>query len=372
MDVELHRRISETTTSKGSDSTNDGSPLLQPANSDQAKRLKDEALTFMRDKHPKLVDVDAVDVLKVISSTICYLTRNAQQELTEISISIAFPQVILQCHYLTNLLNSLALPEDHGGQAFRYLNSEYSSVLSRLHQYFDWMLEYAWNIVFDNWKSKAKGGDWIDNKTSDLKSNLAEILLMTNSVKEAFRQIDEIAETSLFEITLKAQETFDMFEKGISDCTAKAEELRIKQAALPLAICSTMLCEMPESIPALDSNFYSTLSQCVSSFAGLYVIVKPILRKGEGGKIKTKFPKVFYTMLATSLLTSVASAVGYAWSPPSSIPLAYVSGLTLNIATLLIIQDSGNQIKEGFEETGRLAAEVNDLEAELGALRGRY
>jgi hypothetical protein len=129
---------------------------------------------------------------------------------------------------------------------------------------------------------------------------------------------------------------------------------------------------MPASIPVLDSNFYSTLSQCVASFAGLYVIVKPILRSDEGGEIKTRFPKVFYTMLATSFLTSVASAVGYAWSPPASIPLAYVSGLTLNIATLLIIQDSGNQIKEGFEETGRLAAEVNDLEAEVGRLRGRY
>ena len=129
---------------------------------------------------------------------------------------------------------------------------------------------------------------------------------------------------------------------------------------------------MPDSIPASDSNFYSTLSQCVASFAGLYVIIEPILHRGGGGEIKTRFPKVFYTMLATSLLTSVASAVGYAWSPPSSIPLAYVSGLTLNIATLLIIQDSGNQIKEGFEETGRLAAEVNDLEAEVGRLRGQY
>lgn len=152
----------------------------------------------------------------------------------------------------------------------------------------------------------------------------------------------------------------------------KSPVVLILIAALPLAIYSTMLCEMPDSIPALDSNFYSTLSQCVASFAGLYVIVKPILRSGEGGEIKTSFPKAFYTMLATSFLTSVASAVGYAWSPPASIPLAYVSGLTLNIATLLIIQDSGNQIKEGFEENDRLAGEVNNLEAEVTRLRGRY
>lgn len=229
MDVELQRRVSQATTSKSSDSPNDGSPLLQPANSDQAKRLKDESLTFMREKHPRLVDVDAVDVLKVISSTICYLTQDAQQELTELCISIAFPLVILQCRSLINLLNSLALPEDHGGQASRYLNSEYYSILSRLEQCFEWRLEYAWSIVFNNWKSKAKDGDWIDTKTSDLKSNLAEISLMTDSVKEAFREIDEIAGTSLFVITLKAQKTFDMFQEGISECTAKAEELRIKQ-----------------------------------------------------------------------------------------------------------------------------------------------
>jgi hypothetical protein len=229
MDVELQRRVSQATTSKGSDNPNDGSPLLQPANSDHAKRLRDESLTFMRDKHPRLVDVDAIDVLKVISSKICYITRDVQQELSELCISIAFPHVILQCRSLTNLLNSLALPEDHGGQAFRYLNPEYSSVLIRLEQCFNWRLEYAWSIVFNNWKSKAKDGDWIDTKTSDLKSNLAEISLMTDSVKEAFREIHEIAGTSLFMITLKAQTTFDMLREGISECTAKAEELRIKQ-----------------------------------------------------------------------------------------------------------------------------------------------
>ena len=62
-----------------------------------------------------------------------------------------------------------------------------------------------------------------------MKSNLAEILRMTISVKEAFGELDEIAGTRLFVITMKAQRTFDMFEEGISECMAKAEELRIKQ-----------------------------------------------------------------------------------------------------------------------------------------------
>ncbi|KAM0205044.1 hypothetical protein ACHAPQ_008842 [Fusarium lateritium] len=151
---------------------------------------------------------------------------------------------------------------------------------------------------------------------------------------------------------------------------AKSPVVLIFVTAMPLAIYSTILCEMPDALPAVDSNFYSTLSQCVSSSAGLYVIVKPILSSRGGDGIKTSFPKVFYTMLTMSLLTSIASAVAYAWSPPASIPLAYVSGLTLNIATLLIIQDSGNQIKEGFVQNQFLESEVLDLEAELAIHRG--
>lgn len=81
---------------------------------------------------------------------------------------------------------------------------------------------------------------------------------------------------------------------------------------MPLAVYSTILCEITDTLPAVDSNFYSTLSPCVSSFAGLYVIVKSILSSDGGDGIKTSFPKVFYMMLNISLLTSIASAVGYA------------------------------------------------------------
>ncbi|KAM0549051.1 hypothetical protein ACHAPJ_009626 [Fusarium lateritium] len=125
-------------------------------------------------------------------------------------------------------------------------------------------------------------------------------------------------------------------------------------AAMAPTIYSTIICETPDALPALDSNFYSTLSQCISSFAGLWVIIKPVSSPNEKDKVKTRFPNVFNTMLALSLLTSVASVVSYAWSPRVSIPLAYASGLALNIATLLIIQDSGNQIRETNEEVAYL------------------
>ncbi|EXK82481.1 hypothetical protein FOQG_13195 [Fusarium oxysporum f. sp. raphani 54005] len=136
---------------------------------------------------------------------------------------------------------------------------------------------------------------------------------------------------------------------------------------MPPAIYSTILCGSPDSLPALDSNFYSTLSQFISPLAGLYVIVKPLFNKKD--EIKTSFPKTFYTMLTLSLLTSLTSAVTYAWSPAASIPLAYISGLTLNIATLLIIQDSGNQIKETNRYNEDLVFAVNELEMELAENR---
>ncbi|KAF9786526.1 hypothetical protein IL306_001959 [Fusarium sp. DS 682] len=143
----------------------------------------------------------------------------------------------------------------------------------------------------------------------------------------------------------------------------------ILAAAMPPTIYSTILCETPDELPAVDSNFYSTLSQFISSLAGLYVIVKLLFNRNKKDEVKTSFPKTFYTMLVLSLLTRVTSAVTYAWSPAASIPLAYVSGLTLNITTLLIIQDSGNQIKETSRYSEDLVFAVNELETDLAETR---
>lgn len=106
---------------------------------------------------------------------------------------------------------------------------------------------------------------------------------------------------------------------------AKSPVLLILAAAIPFTIYSTILCQTPDSLPIVDSNFWSTLSQCVSGFAGLYVVTKPMFSSNQKDKIKTGFPRTFYSMLVLSLATSIASAVAYAWSPASSIPLAYLS-----------------------------------------------
>ncbi|KAI1064436.1 hypothetical protein LB506_007937 [Fusarium annulatum] len=59
----------------------------------------------------------------------------------------------------------------------------------------------------------------------------------------------------------------------------------------------------------------------------------------------------------------------YTWSPASSIPPDYVSGLTLNIATLLVIQNSWNMIGEINRYNEDLVFVVIELEMELAENR---
>ncbi|CZR44820.1 uncharacterized protein FPRO_14572 [Fusarium proliferatum ET1] len=432
------------------------SPLLAESNTDEAKRVRDEAKATLQQKHPTLVDMAAIDILKVFGAM-----REARLEIAELCISISFPLVILQCRSLSNLLASLSAFDDQGKVPEMTWHARNLSILGKLENGFGYSWRYQWCIVFERWSNQVKDHHWLGDKTGDLQSNVAHVRPIFLSVKEAFMQIDKMAGTSLVDLLSDVQHAFDMFEHRLAECSAKAEELRVEQerpkhlspfvnsssgqswssgsnipsggitqrtsfgrdgnatavqvdnsstkpkerrltklrqrfsinpdarenhwttlfglskspvvliltAAMPPTIYSTILCGPPDAVPALDSNFYSTLSQFISSLAGLYVIVKPIFSGNKKDKIKTSFPKTFYTMLTLSLLTSLTSAVAYAWSPAASIPLAYVSGLTLNIATLLIIQDSGNQIKETNRYNEDLVFAVNELEMELAENR---
>ncbi|PNP74351.1 hypothetical protein FNYG_12400 [Fusarium nygamai] len=432
------------------------SPLLVESNTDEAKRVQDEAKSTLQQRYPTLVDMAAIDILKVFGAM-----GEARLEIAELCISISFPVVILQCRSLTNLLASLSAFDDYGNVPEMTWHSRNLSMLGNLENGFGYTWRYKWILVFERWRNQAKDHQWLSDKIGDLKSNVAHIRPIFLSIKEAFVQIDWMAGTSLVDLLSDIQDTFDMFERNLAECAAKADELRVEQerpkhlspfvnsssaqswssgsnipsggitqrtsfgrdgnnttvhvengppkpkerrltklrqrlsinpdarenhwttlfglskspvvliltAAMPPTIYSTILCGPPDAVPALDSNFYSTLSQFISSLAGLYVIVKPLFNRNKKDEIKTSFPKTFYTMLTLSLLTSLTSAVTYAWSPAASIPLAYVSGLTLNIATLLIIQDSGNQIKETNRYNEDLVFAVNELEMELAENR---
>ncbi|KAL9562682.1 hypothetical protein ACKAV7_013246 [Fusarium commune] len=432
------------------------SPLLAESNTDEAKRVRDEAKSTLQQRYPTLVDMAAINILKVFGAM-----REARLEIAELCISMSFPLVILQCRSLKNLLASLSAFDDHGKVPEMTWHSRNLSMLGNLENGFGYSWRYEWTVVFERWRNEVKDYQWLSDKIGDLKSNVSHIRSIFLSVKEAFVQIDRMAGTSLVDLLSDIQAAFDMFELNLAECAAKADELRVEQerpkhlspfvnsssaqswssgsnipsggivqrtsfgrdgntttvhvengstkpkerrltklrqrfsinpdarenhwtslfgltkspvvlilaAAMPPTIYSTILCGSPDSLPALDSNFYSTLSQFISSLAGLYVIVKPLFNRNKKDEIKTSFPKTFYTMLTLSLLTSLTSAVTYAWSPAASIPLAYVSGLTLNIATLLIIQDSGNQIKETNRYNEDLVFAVNELEMELAENR---
>ncbi|KAF4499917.1 hypothetical protein FAGAP_3918 [Fusarium agapanthi] len=432
------------------------SSLLVESNTDEAKRVQDEAKSTLQQKYPTLVDMAAINILKVFGAM-----RHTRLDDAELCISISFPLVILQCRSLNNLLASLSEFDDHGRVPDRTWRPGNLSILSNLKNGFGYQWRHEWGLVFERWSNQIKDYQWLNNRIGDLKSNVDHVRYIFLYVKEAFVQINRMAGTPLVGILFDIKEALLVLEFHLAKCAAKADELRVEQErlenlspfdnssvaeswsrgsnipsggivqrtlferdgnstaahvesgstkpkgrrltklrqrfsinsdadenhwtslfglqklpvvlilgfAMPPTIYSTILCGHPDKVPALDSNFYSTLSQFISSLAGIYVIIKPLFIRNQKDKIKTSFPKTFYTMLALSFLTSLTSFVTYAWSPAASIPLAYVSALALNVATLLIIQDSGNQIKETNRDFETLLITVKELEKELAENR---
>ncbi|KAF5652140.1 hypothetical protein F25303_3614 [Fusarium sp. NRRL 25303] len=432
------------------------SPLLAESDTDEAKRVQDEAKSTLQQKYPNLIEMAAIDILKVSGAM-----KETRLDLAELCISISFPLVILQCRSLNNLLASLSAFDDHGKVPERMWRPGNLSILSNLKHGFGYEWRYEWGLVFERWCNQVKDYHWLSVKIGELKSNIDHVRYIFLYVKEAFVQIDRMAGTPLIDLLLDLQDALLVLEFHLAECAAKAEELRVEQErpkhlspfvnssdtqswssgsnipcsgivqrtsferdgnsttahvengstkpegrrltklrqrfsinfdedenhwtslfglqklpvvlilgfAMPPTIYSTILCGHPEEVPALDSNFYSTLSQFISSLAGLYVIIKPLFNRNQKDKIKTSFRKTFYTMLVLSFLTGLTSFVAYAWSPAASIPLAYVSALTLNMATLLIIQDSGNQIKEANMDFEMLLSSFKELKDELAEAR---
>ncbi|KAK1573562.1 uncharacterized protein LY79DRAFT_525568 [Colletotrichum navitas] len=142
--------------------------------------------------------------------------------------------------------------------------------------------------------------------------------------------------------------------------------------SLPFTVLATFFCEAAEGVPMYDSNFYSTLSQQLLGFGGLYAIVKPQLeqwlaafkRSDYGGDppkgIKTKWPITFNCLVGMAFLTLLASSPIYPYHPQSSIPLGAIAAICANLATLLIIEDTGTQIVTQGEMIEGLEHQLDD------------
>lgn len=163
--------------------------------------------------------------------------------------------------------------------------------------------------------------------------------------------------------------------EGASKALPKNLVILMLVVSVPPGIVATYLCEAGEEVPQYDSNFYSTACQLFLGLAGIVAIVAPIItewwsrlwgkRRGmsssEDEGIKTSSPILFYSLLVFSVTTLLASAAAYPYSPMASIPLGVAAGIAQNIATLLIIEDTGNTILEQGDKIEGLKDEINDL-----------
>jgi hypothetical protein len=209
---------------------NECSPLLAESNTDEAKRVQDEAKSTLQQRYPTLADMAAIDILKVFGAM-----REARLEIAELCISISFPLVILQCRSLANLLASLSAFDDQGKVPEMTWYSRDLSMLGKLENGFDYSWRHQWIGVFERWKNEVKDYEWLSDKIGDLRSNVVDIRLIFLSVKEAFVQIDRMAGTSLVDLLAPIQVAFDMFELNLAECTVKANELRVEQGKIELA-----------------------------------------------------------------------------------------------------------------------------------------
>ena len=125
-------------------------------------------------------------------------------------------------------------------------------------------------------------------------------------------------------------------------------------------------CSTPSTIPTIDSNFWSTLSQATIGLAGLYCIIIPLLRNG---KIPVKQPRLFNFFIITSMITALISVVTYPFQSRVSLVLAYISGAAQLAATLQLIEGADSTITNLNLEGEFAHREIDRLEDELSFAR---
>jgi hypothetical protein len=89
------------------------------------------------------------------------------------------------------------------------------------------------------------------------------------------------------------------------------------------------------SIPSIDNDFYSNLSQMALSICSIYLTIVPLLRSQS---LRTGYKFWYRSSLVVSCVTAVASAAVYPYAWRCSIILGLVSGLTQTIGTVQLVE----------------------------------
>lgn len=116
---------------------------------------------------------------------------------------------------------------------------------------------------------------------------------------------------------------------------------------------------------AVDSNFWSSLSQTDLGYAGVYCIAIPLLRDAQ---IAAENSFVFKAVLIMSFFCTCIGAIVYHFQTRTSLAFQELAGLLQLLATLMVIEDANTAVTALNLESGQLRDNIEDKEVKIAAL----
>ncbi|KAK2017365.1 hypothetical protein LZ32DRAFT_654809 [Colletotrichum eremochloae] len=308
------------------------------------------------------------------------------------------PEIVVEFYALFKDLMQLTDVHDdfrlHGSHSWSD-NPHYAPVLLEKMMFIRHPIIRRWTNVFRSWKQDADLVQ-LQCKVTGFQTRFGKVEGRWASLKDMLDALKkDVHIIYITQISHSLDTTFDFFHEEMQECQDTLSRLEMEEASklvipemgiarthsmssavepVPInstgrsrvnqarppgprkLLLATFLCEAAEGVPMYDSNFYSTLSQQLLGFGGLYAIVKPQLeqwltafKRSDLGEdppkgIKTNWPIMFNCLVGTAFLTLLASSPIYPYHPQFSIPLGAMAAICANLATLLIIEDTGTQI----------------------------
>lgn len=99
------------------------------------------------------------------------------------------------------------------------------------------------------------------------------------------------------------------------------------------------------SLPTIDSNFWSSLSQSNLAFAAIYSVLYPQLQ-GTDDSVPAERRWIFKGLLVSSVLAAAIATCVYPWHSATSIIASFLASLTQLAVTLMIILGAKKRITE--------------------------